>query len=233
MKNKKRIIIQTLPSSAKPIPSLPNYYATPEGDIFKITTGAGNPNWGVGKSQILKLSQNTVSNSGYRLIQPYLNGNRQLKYVHHLIAETFLGLKPSDCEIDHIDRNKLNNNYLNLRYVTHKQNMKNTKERNIPATYIKNSNIQFLHETIIALRNENLPLQEIADILNVKLTLVYRIRDEASRWISENDKEKIISLHKKGLKAKKISKELNIRYNKVLYHIEKYKKTSSSYIYNK
>lgn len=48
-----------------------------------------------------------------------------------MVAEAFLCARPKVdneiIDIDHIDRIKLNNKLLNLRYVTHKGNLKNTK----------------------------------------------------------------------------------------------------------
>ena len=45
--------------------------------------------------------------------------------VHAIVAECWLGKRPEGLEIDHIDRNSHNNNYRNLRYVTHSEQMKN------------------------------------------------------------------------------------------------------------
>lgn len=42
-----------------------------------------------------------------------------------VVAECWLGEKPDGLQIDHIDRNSLNNDYRNLRYVTQSENMKN------------------------------------------------------------------------------------------------------------
>ncbi len=52
-------------------------------------------------------------------------------YVHKLVAEYFIGPRPTGYQIDHIDGNYLNNEATNLRYVTVKENMNNpiTKER--------------------------------------------------------------------------------------------------------
>lgn len=45
------------------------------------------------------------------------------KYIHRLVAETWL-LKPENKdEVNHIDGNKLNNNYLNLEWVNRKENV--------------------------------------------------------------------------------------------------------------
>jgi hypothetical protein len=43
-----------------------------------------------------------------------------------LILKRPIGERPEGLDVDHIDRNTFNNNVLNLRYITHKENMKNT-----------------------------------------------------------------------------------------------------------
>ncbi len=45
--------------------------------------------------------------------------------VHTLVAAAFIGPKPEGKEVDHLDKNKENNYYKNLRYVTRKENMQN------------------------------------------------------------------------------------------------------------
>ena len=45
--------------------------------------------------------------------------------VHKVVAECWIGPKPEGLQIDHIDRNSLNNDYRNLRYVNHSGQMKN------------------------------------------------------------------------------------------------------------
>ena len=45
-------------------------------------------------------------------------------YIHTLVAETFLGVRPEGMVIDHIDGDKSNNNLSNLRYATVEDNSK-------------------------------------------------------------------------------------------------------------
>ena len=47
--------------------------------------------------------------------------------IHRAVAECWLGDCPNGYEVDHIDRNSHNNDYRNLRYVTHSEQMKNRK----------------------------------------------------------------------------------------------------------
>jgi len=54
-----------------------------------------------------------------------VNINKKNKPIHHLVALTFIGERPEGLQIDHIDRNKLNNRADNLRYVTANENQQN------------------------------------------------------------------------------------------------------------
>lgn len=51
--------------------------------------------------------------------------------IARVVAECWLGEKPDGYEIDHIDRNSLNNHWTNLRYVTKSEQMKNRDHTNI------------------------------------------------------------------------------------------------------
>lgn len=46
-------------------------------------------------------------------------------FLHRVVAECWLGARPDGMQVDHIDRNSLNNHYSNLRYVTKSQQMLN------------------------------------------------------------------------------------------------------------
>lgn len=60
-----------------------------------------------------------VQNSGYSVVDI----GKKTYTVHKLVASHFLVKKIEDEEINHIDRNKLNNNVSNLEWCTHKYNM--------------------------------------------------------------------------------------------------------------
>lgn len=48
--------------------------------------------------------------------------------IHRMVAEEFIGVRPENMDIDHIDRCKTNNRLNNLRYLTHKENLENRSE---------------------------------------------------------------------------------------------------------
>ena len=58
-------------------------------------------------------------------VQVSIPKRKDLKQVHRIVAETFID-NPRGCrEVDHINRDKLDNRVENLRWVTHEENMVN------------------------------------------------------------------------------------------------------------
>jgi len=60
---------------------------------------------------------------GYVRVCLYKNNKNTYKTVHRLVAEAFLIKPNNDCEVNHKDSNKKNNNVDNLEWITHKENM--------------------------------------------------------------------------------------------------------------
>ena len=63
--------------------------------------------------------------AGYVLIGLYKDGKTKTHRIHRLVGFAFLEKKDGDIEVDHIDHNRANNNYENLRWTTHSGNMRN------------------------------------------------------------------------------------------------------------
>jgi len=64
--------------------------------------------------------------AGYLYFQINRCKKRTNYLFHHLVATQFIGERPEGMVIDHIDRNSLNNNVSNLRYITQTENCRNT-----------------------------------------------------------------------------------------------------------
>lgn len=66
---------------------------------------------------------------GYLQVQ--LNGSiKQRRYLHHLVAESFLGPRPDGHVVNHKDCNRQNNALENLEYLTYSQNSRHAFLRN-------------------------------------------------------------------------------------------------------
>ena len=77
-----------------------------------------------------------LNNTGYQYVGLPINGHHKRFSVHYLVAITFIPNPLNLSEIDHIDRNKLNNNCDNLRWITKQANNlnKNVKDINNSGT---------------------------------------------------------------------------------------------------
>ena len=61
---------------------------------------------------------------GHKDCYDCIKRQRKTIYIHTLVAETFIGVRPEGQVIDHIDGNKSNNDVSNLRYTTVAENCK-------------------------------------------------------------------------------------------------------------
>jgi hypothetical protein len=88
-----------------------------------------------------------------QLKEGYLHIIRQGKNItiHSLVAETFIGLRPEDMVIDHIDENKVNNHYTNLRYMSNKENSLRSNPSLTEQVFMLSKRVQSLESQITKL----------------------------------------------------------------------------------
>jgi hypothetical protein len=94
-----------------------------------------------------------------RYFQIQREGKRINYLFPHLVANCFIGERPEGFVIDHIDRNPLNNNVLNLRYITQKENCCNTSRyrTDVPETAERS---KILHREYDTKRRRELGVKE-------------------------------------------------------------------------
>lgn len=74
--------------------------------------------------QLLRLHD--IGRGGYKQVTLFRNGRRDIRAVHRLVLEAFVG--PSSLEVNHIDFDPANNHLGNLEYVTHAANIRHTAD---------------------------------------------------------------------------------------------------------
>lgn len=97
----------------KPIPGCSDYIINRTGRVYSLKTQC-----------FLKYN---INNSGYPRVSVWIRGIRFQRLVHRLVGILFVE-NPDEklkIELDHIDRNKLNPRWDNLRWVTSKENKAN------------------------------------------------------------------------------------------------------------
>lgn len=80
-----------------------------------------NRNGGLRLTKGKILSQYKMPN-GYFQVQLSNNEKRAKKYVHRLVADSFIENNDKLSDVNHIDGNKSNNNVFNLEWCSHKDN---------------------------------------------------------------------------------------------------------------
>jgi hypothetical protein len=99
-----------------PIPGAPDYFVSASGKVFSY----------FGFKKPLRVRRAYTSANGYACLRlTHADGKIRTRFVHHVVAETWLGQMPPGCEcIRHLDGNRNNNSSRNLAYGTHSQNNK-------------------------------------------------------------------------------------------------------------
>lgn len=112
----------------KPIKDFPNYEIDTKGNVYNVKTGK-------------KLKPGNVRN-GYKQVRLWVNGKSKAKYVHVLVAETFIREKKADEEVDHINHNTRDNSLSNLRIIKRQLNRSLQLKRR-PVVEIINNEVSF------------------------------------------------------------------------------------------
>ena len=110
--------------------------------------------------------------------------------IARVVAECWLGEKPDGYEIDHIDRNSLNNHYSNLRYVTKSEQMKNRDHSGISEVGKKN------------LAKQQEACKRPVILLKDDIEQFFESQTAAARWLAAKFDKKIESVRAKFKKKR-------------------------------
>ncbi len=91
----------------------PGYFIDTKGNVFSYK-----------RKNIKKLTPHN-NDKGYLQVKLSLNNRSIMKYIHRLLAESYIEKVEGKDYIDHIDRNSLNNDLSNLRWADRADNMNN------------------------------------------------------------------------------------------------------------
>lgn len=120
------------------VPGRPDYYVTDTGLV--LSYAQGRPRW----------IRGCRCGIGYRAITFGLGGPR--RYIHHLVAESFLGPRPPGLEIRHLDGNLDNNDFRNLAWGTAAENAADKVRHGRSLTGEKNHRARLTWARVAAMR---------------------------------------------------------------------------------
>jgi hypothetical protein len=104
----------------KEIPDYPDYYVDIEGNVYSTKPYRNNAK----PETVPRLMKKQISENGYYYISLTNHKNKIKRKVHQLVLETFVGSCPEGMEACHNNGDRLDNKLKNLRWDTHKNNMK-------------------------------------------------------------------------------------------------------------
>jgi hypothetical protein len=96
------------------------------------------PLFGVSQTVISRILRGDAYKNTYHILRPAIRSDGYLfvtlavdndhfhKTIHSMVSGAFIGNRPKDCQVNHIDGNKQNNVATNLEYVSRKGNMQHS-----------------------------------------------------------------------------------------------------------
>jgi len=120
-----------------------------------------------------------INRDGYPQVRIGPSGQQKTVCVHRLVALAFCHNPENLKVVNHIDGNKANNNYINLEWVTHKQNVQHSIKTGLQKIRYgeESGNSKLTNESVQYIRNSTLSAKEISKELNVSQSLIYLVRN--------------------------------------------------------
>lgn len=106
-----------------------------------------------------RIVRGSKDTKGYLQLDVKQDGKRIIKFIHRIVAETFIPNPDNKQQVNHIDGNKLNNSVENLEWVTCEENIHHAWEKklNKPLQGEKHGNAKLTDEQVRYIRKHYIP----------------------------------------------------------------------------
>lgn len=122
--------------------------------------------------------------NGYLVIRMKNRRQKASAYIHHLVAEHFIGPRPEGAEVAHWDGDKLNNAVINLRYATPKENGADTVRQGASQRGERHYKATITNDRAIEIKSFVGSHADAAKAFSVSYRTAYAIRAGISwRWL--------------------------------------------------
>ena len=162
-----------------------SYYITSKGRIFSILKFNG--------ARGLQELYPSPNADGYLIIRiMFENGLLYQHRINHLVAYYFvpcLNGDPIKLEVDHKNTNKQDNDYRNLRWVTHKKNMEFANEMGLIKKNLTDDQVKEIIKAIVV---DNASTMKLAKQYNVDPAIIVNIKNEETYQIVDSPYRKFL-----------------------------------------
>lgn len=148
------------------------------------------------------------SKTGYYAVFPMLKKKRVRRMIHRMVAECWLGDIPEGLQVDHIDRDSHNNDYRNLRIVTHSEQMKN---RTLSPETIQRVRDNCMGHVI----KRRIPITITHRISGEEFE--FESQMECAAWFAEQYNKKSEAMRHRLKKRREVIFDYNVNYGKSIY----------------
>lgn len=150
-----------------------DYIISENGDVFSLKTN--------------RIKSYFVDKDGYKRIELSVNGKRIKKYIHRMVAETFIPIRIEGYDtVNHIDGDKQNNHYTNLEWCTPKYNTQHAIKSGLRNNNgERNGRSKYSDELIDKVRKQfklGKSVKELSKLFNIDKIYLYQILNNKVRF---------------------------------------------------